>query len=60
MGVSVQGSLCPGGLCQEDPTAIRLYAGGTHPTGMHSCLLPDHLRKDSLAVSHAARFARNC
>ena len=34
------GALCPGGLCQGDPpVAIRLHAGGTHPTGMHSCFL---------------------
>ena len=50
-GVSVQsglclggslskGGLCPGGLCQGDPpTKLRLRAGDTHSTGMHSCLL---------------------
>ena len=32
-----RGGLCPGGfLCQGDPL-VRLRAGGTHPTGMHSC-----------------------
>ena len=51
-GVSVQGGLCPGvvrilqectlvegGLCQGDTptTTVCLHAGGTHPTGMHSC-----------------------
>ena len=37
------GGLCPGGisvqwgaLCRGDPF-VRLRAGGTHPTGMHSC-----------------------
>ena len=36
-GVSVQGS-----LCQGDPPpahAVQLRAGGTHPTGMLSCIL---------------------
>ena len=39
------GGLCPGwvclgGLCQGDPpTAIRLRAGGTYPTGMHFFLI---------------------
>ena len=38
--VSVRGVSVRGGLGQEDPipTAVRLRAGGTHPTGMHSCL----------------------
>ena len=36
---SVQEGLCWwGGLCQEDPPPVRLRAGGTHPTGMHSCI----------------------
>ena len=40
-GVSVQGHLCLRGLCpgggsvRETPS-VRLRAGGTHPTGMHS------------------------
>ena len=34
--VSVQGGLCTGGLCQGDPH-VRLCAGSTHPTEMHSC-----------------------
>ena len=30
--------LCPGGLCHGDPTPLYgEKAGGTHPTGMHSC-----------------------
>ena len=35
-GVSVHGG---GGLCQGD-RPVRLRAGGTHPTGTHSCLHP--------------------
>ena len=36
------GGLCPGGLCHGDPP-LRQYAGGTHPTGMHSCLIHDFI-----------------
>ena len=36
-GVSVQGGLCPGGSLSGRPP-VQLRAGGTHPTGMHSCL----------------------
>ena len=40
---SVQGGLCPGvsvqgGLSGRPPAAVRLRVGGTHLTGMHSCL----------------------
>ena len=39
-GVSVQGVSVQGvsvqWVCQADPP-VRLRAGGTHPTGMHSC-----------------------
>ena len=51
-GISVSGGLCPtGGLCPvggfcrggslsgRPPATIRLCAGGTHPTGMHSCCI---------------------
>ena len=37
-GVSVQGDLCLGGSLSWRPP-IRSRAGGTHPSGMHSCLL---------------------
>ena len=37
------GGLCPGrGLCHGDPP-LRQCAGGTHPTGMHSCLIHDFI-----------------
>ena len=47
-GVSVQGGLCPGrvsvkegSLSREvsvrETAQVQLHAGGTHPTGMHSC-----------------------
>ena len=40
-GLHPGGSLSRGslleGLCQGDPPSVRLRAGGTHPTGMHSC-----------------------
>ena len=35
-GVSVQGDLCLGGSLSGRPP-VRLCAGGTHPTVMHSC-----------------------
>ena len=45
--VSVQGGLCPGGVsvwgvslsggCLSGRPPVRLRAGGTYPTGMHSC-----------------------
>ena len=39
----IQGGLCPGGpLSQRPPAAVRLRAGGAHPTGMHSRL--DNMR----------------
>ena len=43
-----RGDLCPGGLCvggslsrgvSVRETPVRLCAGVTHPTGMHSCIL---------------------
>ena len=37
-GFSAQVGLCPGGSLSGRPP-IRLYAHGTHPTGMHSCFL---------------------
>ena len=39
-GVSFQmGGLCPGGSLRENPPPpIWQQAGGTHPTGMHSCI----------------------
>ena len=39
-GVSVRGSLTGGslrGLCHGDPPKYGGRAGGTHPTGIHSC-----------------------
>ena len=37
-GESVSGGLCPGGsLSGRPPATVWLRAGGTHPTGMHSC-----------------------
>ena len=36
-GVSVQGESLSGGSLSGRPP-VRLCAGGTHPTGMHSCL----------------------
>ena len=27
----------PGGLCGDPPPGMATTAGGTHPTGMHSC-----------------------
>ena len=38
-GVSVWGSLFRGSLSRVGLCQRRLCAGGTHPTGMHSCLL---------------------
>ena len=35
--LSMGRGLCPGGICQRDPT-IQWRAGGMYPTGMHSCL----------------------
>ena len=41
-GVCLQGGLHPGGLGrpprQSDTTGCGQQAGGTHPTGMHSCV----------------------
>ena len=45
-GVFVFGALCQGGLCPGGSLSrgvsvreslVRLRAGGSHPTGMHSC-----------------------
>ena len=36
-GVSVQWVSVQGVSVRETPTAIRVCAGGTHPTGMHPC-----------------------
>ena len=32
------GCLLPGGVLGGDPPRTATAAGGTHPTGMHSCL----------------------
>ena len=40
-GVSVQGVSVQGGLSGRPP--IWLHAGGTHPTGMHSCCEKTHI-----------------
>ena len=32
-----QGCLLPGGCLMETPPGTATAAGGTHPTGMHSC-----------------------
>ena len=39
-GAVCSGGVClvPGGAC-GDPPGTATAAGGTHPTGMHSCLL---------------------
>ena len=31
--------LVPGGCLVETPPGMATAAGGTHPTGMHSCLI---------------------
>ena len=36
-GACMAGGLCGRGACMTEEMAIA--AGGTHPTGMHSCLL---------------------
>ena len=47
-GLSVQWSVCRreslsrGSLSGRPPTAVRLRAGITHPTGMHSCIKGKH------------------
>ena len=38
-GVLPWGGLLPGGMPGGDPPGTATAAGGTHPTGMHSCLL---------------------
>ena len=35
---SVNGGVCCGGGLVETPPGTATAAGGTHPTGMHSCL----------------------
>ena len=53
-GVSVQGGICPGVSVMDTPH--RLGAGGTHPTGMHSCfpcvcLLKCVIRRDYIPMT---------
>ena len=36
-GACVAGGVCGGGACMADTMRYGQRAGGTHPTGMHSC-----------------------
>ena len=43
-GISVQGGgVCPGGVSVGRPPYGQLQAGGTHPTGINSCLNYDFI-----------------
>ena len=62
-GVSVQRGLYPGGSLSREvsvrgvslrETPIRLRAGGTHPTGMHSCFRKVWFWPDVLFFNNAS------
>ena len=50
--LSTGGCLLPGGLPGGDPLRTATAAGGTHPTGMHSCCSCQCLFLDKLIAAY--------